>query len=154
MSLLLNDEHLEVLYVLLNDEHDQKYFLPHFQQSCAELAECGYIRLLTRIQKKLKPAIEAPGFRAFLAHYKTADVRVALKEHAKRNGINEDHLDILSRAVSVPIRAQDIFNEINAFDLVNLGYISNIFPHSGTVYYAITQEGKNVYKELTELEPA
>lgn len=151
MSIALNDEHLEVLYILLNDEHDPKYFLPHFQATCAELSEAGYIALLTKIQKKLKPTIEAPGMRAFLATYNTHDIKLALKTHAMRLGMTKDHCDLLEKLVNGnPIPALSIDNELNAFDLVNLGYAVSLFPSSGAVYYSATVEGRAYMKEHYE----
>lgn len=153
MSIVLTEEQLEVLYILLNDEHDPKYFFPHFEASCAELAENGLIRLLTRIQQKLKPTVEAPGLRAFLNHYGTSDVRIALKTHASRSGMTEEHWNLLSRVcLGNPVRAAEIDNELIAFDLVNLGYAISLFPSSGAVYYSNTREGKDALKEHLEVE--
>ncbi len=148
MSIVLKDEHLEVLYILLNDEHDPKYFLPHFERECAELAEAGHIRLLSRIMQKLKPEIESSGIRAFLSNYGTVEIKKALLAHAKRGGLTQEHWNLLEKFVTNhPVSAKDIENEATAYDLVNMGLSINLFPSSGTVYYTSTAEGKAAYRE-------
>ena len=150
-NLTLKDEHLEVLYLLLNEEQDPKYFLPHFETVCNELVDYGYMRLLSRLTNKLKPQIEPPGMLAFLEHYKTRIIMEALRAHAKKNGLSEQHWDLLSTlATGNPIKAGDIENEVTAYDLVNVGYAANIFPRSGAVYYCKTHEGSVAYSAHKE----
>ncbi len=150
-NLLLKDEHLEVLYLLLNEEQDSKYFLPHFNDVCTELVTNGYMRLVSRITGKFKPQIEPLGMHAFLEHYKTRVIMEALRDHATKNELTDQHWDLLSNLTNGnPIKAGDIDNEITAYDLVNLGYAVNVFPRSGTVYYCKTHEGSlahNAHRE-------
>lgn len=150
-ALVLNDEHLEVLYVLLNEEQDPKYFLPHFEQTCNELVNHGYMRLLSRITQNLKPQVEPLGLRAFLNHYGTREINKALRQHVLRSGISDMHWSLMERFMKGdPIRAVDIQNELFAYDLVNLGYAMNIFPTSGVTYYSKTYEGSVAYKNKFE----
>lgn len=154
-NLLLKDEHLEVLYLLLNEEQDPKYFLPHFEGICNELVNHGYMRLVSRITGKLKPQVEPLGLRAFMEHYHTRVIMHAMRAHAQKNELTDQHWNLLNELTTGnPIKADDIDNEITAYDLVNLGYAANIFPHSGTVYYCKTHEGSAAHaahKESTLL---
>ena len=157
MSLTLTDEHLEILYVLLNEEQDPKYFFPHFQQSCDELVSHSFMRYHSRVTKKLKPQIEPLGLRAFLAHYSTHEVSKAMRAHVMRSGLTQAHMDLLGRlCTGNPISSTELYNEMTAYDLVNLGYLMNIFPSSGVVYYCKTHEGSLVFRQYQELalEPA
>lgn len=140
--IVLGEEHIEVLYLLLNDEHDSKYYFPHYRATCIELANAGYMLVENRRTKEEMIKITPDGLRAFTRHFGTTNVMHAMKMKVHQKPYTYEHYDLLHKLItSNPIAATDIEKLIIAFDLVNGGWAKTIFTTSGSIYYTSTHQG-------------